>query len=401
MSNANFEQNKREVGVMSFLEEKRSRILLVIASFVVGIVFMWGIVSFAGKDGAPNTDNSPIGGNYSLAAQNSPPGVGSNTIADIVASAGPAVVKIDTKTTSSGQTNPFFSDPFFRNFFGDQFNLGPQVQQGLGSGFLISKDGYLLTNEHVVHNASEIKVTVSGYDRPFDAKVVGADFDLDLAILKINVGKNLPCLKLGNSDAVKVGNWVIAIGNPYGLDHTVTVGVISAKERPVSMEERRYENLLQTDASINPGNSGGPLLNLTGEVIGINTAINAQAQGIGFAIPTSTIQGVLQDLLTKGKIERPWMGVDLQEITPELADYFGLSKPEGALITSVQQGSPAARAGLKRGDVITELDKKPVTQPNDVVKAVQNSKIGQHLTLLVYRNQRPTYVTVTITAKPQ
>lgn len=328
---------------------------------------------------------------------------GPNTIADIVDKVGPAVVRIGvTAKASGGQSNPFMNDPFFRQFFGEQ-NLTPnnsQEVQGLGTGFIISKDGYILTNEHVIDNATDMEVTVKGYDKPFKAKLVGSDFELDLAVLKIDVGKDLPVLKMGNSDQVRVGDWVIAIGNPYDYDHTVTVGVVSAKGRPVGVEDRQYKNLLQTDASINPGNSGGPLLNLNGEVVGINTAINAKAQGIGFAIPTSTVQGVLKQLIEKGKVVRPWLGVQIQSVDSQIAKYFNLDKVEGAIVADVVKGSPAAKAGLKRGDIVLEINKELVKDASDLVDKIHSIKIGDSAILLIKRNGQDQYVTLTIEAKP-
>lgn len=223
-------------------------------------------------------------------------GVGPDTVANIAKQAGPAVVKVDTLVQNRVRPNdPFLNNPFFRNFFGAQPQR--QLQRELGSGFIIAKDGYILTNNHVVEGAQKITITLKGNKQEYTGRVVGADQELDLAVLKINAGNNLPALALGDSDQIKVGNWVVAIGSPYGLEDTVTVGVISAKGRPVQIGNSRFRNLLQTDASINPGNSGGPLLNLQGQVIGINTAINAQAQGIGFAIPSSTVKSVLNKLI--------------------------------------------------------------------------------------------------------
>ncbi|WP_366923203.1 trypsin-like peptidase domain-containing protein [Metallumcola ferriviriculae] len=323
-----------------------------------------------------------------------------NDVAGIVNKAGKAVVKIETVMENSGssQQNPFFQDPFFRQFFGDQFAYPqqPRTSKGLGSGFIISKDGYILTNEHVVSGANEINVEVAGYDEAFSAKLVGSDHNLDLAVLKINADKDLPVLALGSSQDARAGDWVIAIGNPYGLDHTVTVGVISAKGRPITIEDRHYKNLLQTDASINPGNSGGPLLNMNGEVVGINTAINAQAQGIGFAIPTSTVKEVFNDLKEKGHVVRPYLGVMLQPVTPELKEYFGLDNTQGALVAYVQPGSPADEAGLKRGDVILEFNKKEVVDPDKLVELVKESKIGDKAVLLINRQGSTRYVTVKI-----
>jgi S1-C subfamily serine protease len=207
------------------------------------------------------------------------------------------VVEIQTEVTTEVD-NPLFDNPFFQQFFGQDFSQSQtEVQQGLGSGFLISSDGYLLTNEHVIDGATSIMVTIIGQPNPVSAQVVGSDQALDLAVLKVNAGSNLPYLKLGDSDNTRVGSWAIAIGNPYGLDNTVTVGVISAKGRPITVQDHDYPNLLQTDASINPGNSGGPLLDLNGNVIGINTAVDEQAQGIGFAIPSNTAKDALNSLM--------------------------------------------------------------------------------------------------------
>ncbi|MGI6331916.1 MAG: trypsin-like peptidase domain-containing protein [Zhaonellaceae bacterium] len=334
-----------------------------------------------------------------------PPGLNANTIAEMVEQAGPAVVKIET---TSEVKNPYanspFNDPFFRYFFGDSFNAPEsRVTQGLGSGFIISRNGYILTNEHVVSGATDIQVVVSGYEKSFPAQVIGKDYDLDLAVLKIDSDKPLPTLKLGDSDKIKVGNWVVAIGNPLGLDHTVTVGVISAKERPITIQsdsgQRQFKNLLQTDASINPGNSGGPLLNLNGEVIGINTAVSSSGQGIGFAIPSSTVQKVLQELIEKGQVTRPWIGVYMQPLTKELADYFGLDKEEGVVVTDVIPGSPAAKAGLRRKDIILEFNNKVIKNPNQLQEAVQEVKIGSKVTALIWRDGTKQYVTMTITQK--
>ncbi|OGX60602.1 MAG: peptidase A2, partial [Paenibacillus sp. RIFOXYA1_FULL_44_5] len=253
-----------------------------------------------------------------------------NDIAQIVQNASPAVVKITSYVKAdrlqNNSNNSLFNDPFFQQFFGD--NGGSQSQQpqstpnnnqnqyqelGLGSGFIFDKSGYILTNQHVVEGADEIKVSVEGYSQPFVAKLLGSDFNLDLAVLKIEGNNNFSVLKIGNSNQAEVGDWVIAIGNPYGFDHTVTVGVVSAKERPIDISDqgkvRKYEHLLQTDASINPGNSGGPLINLNGEVIGVNTAVSTQAQGIGFAIPSSTILANLENLKNNIKVPVPYIGI--------------------------------------------------------------------------------------------
>jgi S1-C subfamily serine protease len=275
------------------------------------------------------------------------------------------------------------------------------VQQGLGSGFIITSDGYILTNEHVIEGAQVINVSIVGRSRPVPARVVGADRELDLAVLKVDAGNNLPTLKLGSSNDIEVGNWVIAIGNPYGLDHTVTVGVISAKGRPITVEDRSYRNLLQTDASINPGNSGGPLLNLKGEVIGINTAVSAEAQGIGFAVPSDTVQSVLDDLIKKGRVVRGWLGVEIQDLTPTLADYFGLSGTEGVVIRGVVSGSPAERAGLQQGDVIIAWNGKKLQSTGDLLDLAREAGPGKRVQLSVVRNKKTLNVAVTLGERPQ
>lgn len=377
-------------------------VAVVLAAFLAGIAFTGGVLFASGNKWLspvlaalhnPQTDD---GGEVD---SGTPPGVGPNTIADIVKKAGPAVVKIETQVQTSSQgSDPFFNDPFFREFFGQQFDFTPRtrVQQGLGSGFIISSDGYILTNEHVIEGAQVINVSITGRSQPVTARVIGADRELDLAVLKVDAGNNLPTLKLGSSNDIAVGNWVIAIGNPYGFDHTVTVGVISAKERPITVEDRSYRNLLQTDASINPGNSGGPLLNLNGEVIGINTAVSAQAQGIGFAVPSDTVQGVLNDLINKGKVVRGWLGVEIQDLTPTLANYLGLSSMEGVVIRGVVSGSPAARAGLQQRDVITSWNGAKLRSTGELLDRAREAGPGKKVRLSILRDGKTVNVTVTL-----
>ncbi|OAT81826.1 S1C family serine protease [Desulfotomaculum copahuensis] len=375
---------------------KRSILFTALAAFVAGIMFTGGC-ALAGRLGLkPGSD--PLTPKIADAAP-----IGNSTVADIVKQAGPAVVKIDTVVVSnSGGNNPLFNDPFFRQFFGGVpggFGTRPQVERGIGSGFIISKDGYIVTNDHVIDGAQKISVTIQGQSKPLPAKVVGSDYDLDLAVLKVNDSQPLPTLAMGNSDQMRVGDWVIAIGNPYGLDHTVTVGVISAKGRPIQVENRQYKNLLQTDASINPGNSGGPLINLSGQVIGINTAV-AQAQGIGFAIPTSTVQDVLSKLMKGETVAHPWLGVQMQSVDQQVASALGLAGTRGALVVGVVPGSPAANAGLQQGDVIVKIDSKAVNSPQDLADAVSGAKVGQRMVLQVYRNGSPHYMPLTVGQAP-
>lgn len=364
---------------------RRVALLVVLLTFMAGLALCGGCSSEDKPDTKQDTGASQVG---------LLPGVGPETVADVVSQTSPAVVKISTRVTVRGTGNPFFDDPFFRQFFGAPSRQ--QQQEGLGSGFIISKDGYILTNEHVIEGADEVSVTVIGIDKDLDAKVVGADTNLDLALLKIDAGADLPFLTLGNSDQIRVGNWVIAIGNPYGLDHTVTTGVISAKGRPISVGDRQYENLLQTDASINPGNSGGPLLNLKGEVVGINTAISAEAQGIGFAIPTSTVVPVLEDLKNNVIKGRPWVGVQVRTVDSELANYLGLDKAEGAVVAGVVAGSPAEQAGLREWDVIVEFNGKKVSNADELVAAIKSTQIGQTAKVIVVRQRQQQSLTVTV-----
>ncbi|CQR73666.1 Putative serine protease HhoB precursor [Sporomusa ovata DSM 2662] len=325
--------------------------------------------------------------------------LGPDTIQTIVKQAGPAVVKIETETQIQNNDDPFLNNPFFRDFFGEQYKRKPGLTKALGSGFIISKDGYIVTNNHVVAGAEKIHAYLTNRKEPYAAKLIGSDEQLDLAILKIDAGDDLPSLEFGDSNKLEVGSWVIAIGNPYGLDHTVTVGVISAKGRPLSINGNQFTDLLQTDASINPGNSGGPLINLQGKVIGINTAINAQAQGIGFAIPSSTVTQVVDQLINEGKVIRPWLGIYMQPITKELANYFGLQETEGVLISAVAENSPAQKAGLKRGDIILEYNKKKMNDPDRLKKEVSNAKIGEKVVVLIYRDGKTIFVPIKIEAK--
>lgn len=310
-------------------------------------------------------------------------------VADIVERVSPAVVNIDTLriTVFRSPLAPFFSDPFFRRFFGNIPEFERQVpQRGIGTGFVFRSDGYILTNEHVIRGANEIKVTfIDG--KEYQGKVVGADPLTDIAVVKIDAD-NLPTIPLGDSDKARVGEFVIAIGNPYGLSHTVTVGVLSAKGRPISAGDsgREYENFLQTDAAINPGNSGGPLLNLRGEVIGINTAILPYAQGIGFAIPINMAKSILDQLITTGRVVRAWLGVYIQDLTPEMAEKFGLPEAKGALVADISKGSPAEKAGLRRGDIILKVDGKEIPTVSDLQREIRSRRPGDRVRLEVWRD---------------
>lgn len=335
-------------------------------------------------------------------------------VADVVDRVSPAVVYVEVSYKQPRQRTRGVpgNDDTFGWFFGFPFSEEPGPQPGgMGSGVLISKDGYILTNQHVVDQADAIdtiKVTVQGQEVPFKAKLVGYDADLDLAVLKIDSKKALPSAELGNSDRMRVGEWVIAIGNPYQFDHTVTIGVLSAKGRSIQIPDRSrpnsvrsYENLMQTDAAINPGNSGGPLINMEGEVIGINTAINAAAQGIGFAIPINVAKRIQDDLINKGKVVRPFIGIEPWVITPDVVQYYGLTETEGVLIATVAPESPAAKTDLKPGDIIKEVNRKRIRTEKDWTNFTESMKIGDRVTFLINRNGRPKLVTLTIGERPQ
>ena len=261
---------------------------------------------------------------------------------------------------------------------------GPE-QQGVGSGFVISADGYILTNNHVVHEATEIKVKLADR-KEYDAKVVGRDLKTDLALLKAEGASGLHALQLGDSDSLKVGNWVVAVGSPFGLEQTVTAGIVSAKGRVIGSGP--YDNFIQTDASINPGNSGGPLLNMEGEVVGINTAIFSQSGGnvgIGFAIPVNMAKEIAPQLKEKGHVTRGWLGVGIQKITPELAKSFGLKEEKGALVSQVVKSGPADKGGLETGDVIVEFDGKKISDSNELPRMVASIPIGKAVSVKVLR----------------
>lgn len=324
------------------------------------------------------------------------------SFADLAERIKPAVVNISTTSTVRIPGNPFrqffgpeegpFGD-FFHKFFGEVPDR-EMKQQSLGSGFIIDKDGYIITNNHVVEGADEIKVKLAD-GREFKAKVVGRDQKTDLALIKISsLFKELPTLALGDSDQMRTGDWVLAIGNPFGLEHTVTQGIISATGRVIGAGP--YDNFLQTDAPINPGNSGGPLVNLKGEVIGINTAIISSGQGIGFAIPSNTAKRITSQLKEKGRVTRGWIGISIQNVTPEIAQAMGLKESKGALVADVMAGGPADSAGMKRGDVITVFDGKDIKNSGDLPRIVADTPVGKTVDVKVLRGGKETLLRLTV-----
>ncbi len=331
-----------------------------------------------------------------------------NFVTAAVNRVGAAVVRIDTeRTVTTRQIDPYFDDPFFRRFFGDEFPQRSPMQQrlhGEGSGFIIDKSGIILTNAHVVDNADKVTVTLKD-GRQLQGTVRGADEVTDLAVVKIDTGgKDLPVAPLGDSSAVQVGDWAIALGNPLGLDNTVTLGIISTLRRSsteVGVPNKRLD-FIQTDAAINPGNSGGPLLNAYGEVIGINTAIRADAMGIGFAIPINKAKQISTQLVRGESVAHPYLGVQMTTLTPQQAkennedpnSAFSIPEVQGVLVVRVLPNTPAASAGLRRGDVIVQIDGQPVTSADQLQNIVESSRVGQQLQLTVQRGNQTTQIPV-------
>lgn len=330
--------------------------------------------------------------------------IDSDTIAILADKMQPAVVNISTtqvvrhgQSPFSGFRNPFGKenpfDEFFRRYFGEQ----PQQEfkrQSLGSGFIISEDGYIVTNNHVVENASDVKVILADKSE-YHAEIIGRDPKTDIALIKIKPEKNLVAVDLGDSDNLKVGEWVVAIGNPFGLGHTVTAGIVSAKGRIIGAGP--YDDFIQTDASINPGNSGGPLFDINGTVIGINTAIISGGQGIGFAIPINIAKDfIIPQLREKGGVVRGWLGVYIQPVTDELAATFGLDRTIGALVGEVIKGSPAEKAGLKRGDIILEFEGEEVSAVTDLPRMVAATPVGNKAKMKIFRDGDEETLTVKI-----
>ncbi len=335
-----------------------------------------------------------------------------NAITRAVALASPAVVgitvtEIQEYTYRDPLSDWFGNDPFYRQFFGNRIYRQPVKE--LGSGFVISSDGYILTNDHVAGNAKEITVTLTSKEK-YNARLVGTDMLSDISLLKID-GKDLPSLKLGNSDDVIIGEWAIAMGNPFGLFEisdkpTVTVGVVSATNMNLNAEGGRfYRGMIQTDAAINQGNSGGPLLNSSGEVIGVNAVIftpNAGSIGLGFAIPINRVKTVLAELKKSGKIDRNlWIGWELQTVDARVARYFGLARAEGAIISDVKRGSPADNSSLKPGDIIVDINGEKIVNEDNVTAILIDAKAGDVLKLKILRNGEPLSASLTLRQRPQ
>jgi serine protease Do len=385
--------------------------LIAAASMIFGMVVAGGLnMTTPGRAAGVGTDDRPLhaAASAQLAAGRSTPVGAPPSFADIAEKVNPAVVSITSTETVKPKGGrgraPFHGDPF-EFFFGPEQRrrLSPEQQEeprlevSGGSGFLINEDGYILTNYHVVEDASKIKVNLTGDRHDYAADVVGTDPSTDIALIKIKSDKRLPYLNLGDSETMRVGDWVMAIGNPLNYDHTVTVGVVSAKGRILRDLSRDFslDNFIQTDAAINFGNSGGPLVNMQGDVVGVNTAISSVGQGIGFAVPINVAKDIMTQLKTKGKVSRGYLGIELAEITPDLQEAFGLSTDKGALVNSVKTGLPAEEAGVRRGDVIIAVDGRAVESTSEVVRLVSAKEPGSNVKLTVQRSGKE----VTLTAK--
>jgi serine protease Do len=328
---------------------------------------------------------------------------------EVVKKAQPSVVNVTTEKTITVKPwekygEDFFKGSPFEDFF-KGFGFSPREkgkeyrhkQRSGGSGVIVDKEGYILTNNHVVEGADKVKIRLND-GREFTAIVKGQDSRTDLAVLHIKA-KDLPVATLGDSDKLEVGEWAIAIGSPFGLEHTVTVGVISAKGR-TGLGTGTYEDFIQTDASINPGNSGGPLINIDGEVVGINAMIIQPGTGIGFAIPINMAKQILNDLIKQGKVVRPWLGISVQDLTPEMAEQFQVKEKEGVIVAQIHQGTGAEKAGLVSGDIMKSVDDKAIKNTNELIKEIQKKKVGQKVKLNVVRDGKPMTIEVTLTAMP-
>jgi serine protease Do len=362
--------------------------------FVAFLLCMTLLISGGVTPGLAKSDDVPmVPANFTALAENVKPGV----------------VNIRTVRTIKGGGRVFrhfFGEPYdghrnpFEDFFGP-FSEQPQhdfKQRSLGSGFIIDHDGYIVTNNHVIADADQIKVKLFN-EQEFDAKVIGRDPKTDLALIKIEGAKDLKPLPLGDSDKLKVGTWVVAVGSPFGLEQTVTAGIVSAKGRIIGAGP--YDDFIQTDASINPGNSGGPLVDLSGHVVGINTAIVASGQGIGFAIPVDMVTKIVAQLKEKGEVTRGWLGVGIQDLTPELSEYYNLKDQKGILVTQVFEGDPAEKAGIQANDIIIAIDNQDIGSARELSSLIANTAVGGKTKITLLRNGKTKVVTATLANQPK
>ncbi len=383
--------------------------VLVTVGVIIGIVVAsdmgWLPAGTAGPEPAPGGIVRPV----ATAPQLPMAGGEAKNFVDIAKMVKPAVVNIAATRSGKSGDGPLsspFDDPFFRKFFGDEFfkREAPQrerKERGQGSGVIVDPNGLIITNNHVVNKADEIRVILSD-KREFKGKLIGTDAKTDIAVVKIEA-TGLSTIPLADSDQLEVGEFVLAVGSPFGLTQSVTMGIVSAVGR-ASMGIAEYEDFIQTDAAINPGNSGGALVNVRGELVGINTAIFSQSggnMGIGFAVPSNLARSIMDQLVKTGKVVRGWLGVAIQELTPELAKQFGLADTKGVLVSDVMDESPAKKAGFERADVITEYDGKPMDSPTHLRNAVAQTPIGKKVTVKLIRDKKPKQLDLTIVEQPK
>ena len=358
-------------------------ITIKISAFIIFLIISGGLIAVADFHFSPpayakSEDVFSLPGTFSKLAEKASPAVVNIRTVKTIKGGGPVFRHF--QRGPRGRENPF--NEFFERFFGDEMQREFK-QPSLGSGFIIDKEGFVVTNNHVIEDADQIKVKL-GDDNEFDAEVVGRDPNTDLALLKIKTEADLPVLKLGDSDKLKIGQWVVAIGSPFGLERTVTAGIVSAKGRVIGSGP--YDDFIQTDASINPGNSGGPLLNLDGEVVGINTAIIASGTGIGFAIPINLAGGIIAQLKSEGEVTRGWLGVAIQDLTGEMAEYYGLKDRKGVLVADVFKGDPADEAGIRAKDIILEVNDKKIETSRQLTSMIAGLKVGETAKVEVFRD---------------
>lgn len=324
-----------------------------------------------------------------------------NSYRDAAGKAMPAVVNIYTTTGATRPAHPLLNDPFFRRFFGDQYQQAPEKQFSLGSGVIVSPQGYIMTNNHVVEAAQEIEVAFAD-GRKAAARLVGTDPETDLAVIKIDT-QNVPAISFGHLEEIQVGDVVLAIGNPFGVGQTVTMGIVSALGRN-QLGINTFENFIQTDAAINPGNSGGALIDTNGNLLGINTAIYSRtggSLGIGFAIPVTTVKTVMESIIQTGQVTRGWIGVELQDVTPEMASSFGLKKSSGAIIAGVIRGGPAESAGMRPGDILVSINDEKIDSTTELLNMVAQLEPGNNASITVLRKNQEAKLEVKIGRRPR
>ncbi|TKS60184.1 MAG: hypothetical protein EWM72_01568 [Nitrospira sp.] len=385
---------------------------LLTAGMIIGFVVASDLGWLPTGHAVPDTSSAPFTPSIARPVATVPQpvlsGGGGQTFVEIAKAVKPAVVNI--YATKSGRTDGShatpFDDPFFRKFFGDEFfkrfdqQPKERKERGLGSGVIVDSNGLIITNNHVVGKADDIRVTLSD-KREFKAKLIGTDPKTDIAVVRIDA-TGLPTVAWADSDKLEVGEFVLAVGNPFGLTQTVTLGIVSALGRAAGIAE--YEDFIQTDAAINPGNSGGPLVNVRGELVGINTAIFSQSggnMGIGFAVPSNMAQSIMGQLVQTGKVVRGWLGVSIQELTPELASQFGVGDTKGVLVSDVMDDSPAKKAGFERADVIVEYDGKSMDSPTHLRNAVAQTPVGKKVSVKIIRDKKPKTIDLTIVEQPK